>query len=522
MVKASLGRVAIVAMASMLGAQAHAQTPEETARAAETAAETAAALPAAPAAPTAADATSDQAVREQLAALAEPGGLTADAAASAAIDTAPSMRSAEAAVVAAEAGARAAWQNLFPRLELSARYTRLSPVTQPDFGSIGLSPEDAAMARILVDGVDDPEANLLWTSLINSFSSTDGGFSFPVILNQYAFRATASYPVSDLFFTILPGYRAAETATEARRAQTRVEHQQIGNRAREAYYALARARGGMTVAQKAVEQSEAHLRQVEILVEAGAAAPVERLRLQAQVAQARLQVANAQAGVALSEHALRSLMHDESNGHIAIGEDFSVPPPEVEGDLSALTDRALRQRPEMLALEALVEARERALRVDLGRRYPQLLVQANVDVANPNQRIIPQRERFDTTWDLSVILRWSPNEFGQARQRVEQARAELLQVRADIDALRDGIRLEVAQHAAQLEAARVAYEASVVALRAAHEAYRVRRSQLEAGAAVTSDVIDADADLTRARLGVVDAAIQLRLTHRRLLNALGE
>ncbi|MCB9599570.1 MAG: TolC family protein [Sandaracinus sp.] len=163
-----------------------------------------------------------------------------------------------------------------------------------------------------------------------------------------------------------------------------------------------------------------------------------------------------------------------------------------------------------------VRAREAGIRAELGRQYPQLAVQGNVDVANPNNRIIPQQEEFRTTWDISVVLRWSPNEFGQARQRVEQARAQILALESDMAALEDAVRLEVAQAHEELRASLLAFEAAVVGLAAADESYRVRREQLEAGAAVTADVIDAESELTRARLDVVDAGIAVRLAKVRL------
>ena len=88
-----------------------------------------------------------------------------------------------------------------------ASYTRLSSISQPDFGGALLTPEQAAAAQPTIDGLTDPGAQALWTNLFDGLSSSEG-FSFPVLLNQYALRASLTYPVSDLFFSILPGYRA--------------------------------------------------------------------------------------------------------------------------------------------------------------------------------------------------------------------------------------------------------------------------------------------------------------------------
>ncbi len=466
-------------------------------------------------------ASSEPDARAELASLATPGGLTAADAASRAVASAPSMERARLAVRAAEAGARQAWQGFFPQLEVSARYTRLSRITQPSFGGVGFDDEQLAMARAAVAGVDDPEARALWGSLLDVFGSSSS-FSFPVLLNQYALRASATLPVSDYLLTVLPAYRAANLAAEAQRLQVAVEERTIALRAREAFYELARARGGLGVAEKALEQVRAHRVRVEALVEAGAAARVELLRVRAQEARARVAVAQARGGVAIAERALRLLMHAPSDEPIVLGEDFSTGPAPLAGSLEELTARGLRDRPELAAMERMVEARERSIQAELGRQYPQLLLQANYDLANPNNRIIPQQQEFRGTWDVSVLLRFSPNEMGAARQRAEQARAALLEVRAQMESVRDAVRLEVARAYEELQAARLALQAAEVGLSAAQESYRVRFSELEAGAAVSSDLVDAEAELTQARLQLLNAAIGVRLARARLGQAIGE
>jgi len=458
-------------------------------------------------------------MREQVAALTQPGGLTADAAAAKAVATAPSMDRASAAVAAAEAGARQAWQGFFPQLEVSARYTRLSPITQPSFGGALITPDQANASRMLAAGVDDPEARLLWTNLIDTFSSTEG-FEFPVILNQYGIRATATLPVSDLFLTILPGYRAAQAVVDVSQAQVTSEQAQIAYRAREAYYQLARARGAAVVARKSVEQAEANQQRIATLVQAGAAAQVDLLQINAGLARARVAVAQAESGSRIAERALQLLMHEDAP--IVLGEDLASEPEAPQSTVDSMTEQALRDRPEIDALRRLVEARERSIRATLGRQWPQLFVQGNVDVANPNQRIIPQQQEFNTTWDVSVVLRWSPNEMGTARAQAAEARAQLEQARQDIATLTDAVRLEVSEAHSSLEAAHLAFEAAQVGLVAAEAEHQVRMAQLEAGAAVTSDVLDAETSVTRARLQLIDAAIELRLTRARLNRAVGE
>ncbi len=455
----------------------------------------------------------------RMAELSDPDGLSADDAAARAIATAPSLERAQVAVVIAEAGAQQARLGLFPNLEVSGRYTRLSPVTNPDFG-VDLGGTDPAATQALVDALSDPASQLLWGGLVEGLSGD--GFAFPVLLNSYALRASVSYPVSDLFFTIRPSYQAALQAARAQEAQLAVERRTVALQAREAYYEVARARATKLIADKALVQAEAQRDQLAVLVRGGTAARVDLLQLEARVAQAQVGVVRARGGVVLAERALQVALHAERDAPVSIGEDFTAVPEPPAGDVPSYIERAMSARAEVLALQALEEAREEAVRADLGRRYPQLLFQGGLDVANPNQRIVPQRQRFDATWDLSVVLRWSPNEFADARQRVLQARARIEEVRADRRRLEDAVRLEVEQAFETYRAARETLAASTASVRAAEETYRVRRDQLRAGSVVTTDLLDAETALLRARLEGADAAIGLRLALTRLRYAMGD
>lgn len=448
-----------------------------------------------------------------------PGGLTADAAAQRAIASAPSVERAEAAAAVAEAGAARAWLSVYPRVDLTARYTRLSEVSSGGFGSTDPALIELARARTAM--VMDPAARDVLSGLVEAQAGLSN-FSFDPVPNQFALRAEVSYPVSDLFLTILPAYRASQRFAEAQQLAVEAERQTVGQRARDTFYGYLRARGALAVAQSAVTQAESRRAQVAALVDAGTAARVELMRVDAQIARARVAVARAEAGVALSATALRTLLHLPPEAPIELGEALDTPVDAPAANVSELVALARRNRIELRALRAVVDARGLARDARSGARWPHLAVAAGVDLANPNSRVFPQQQEWDATWDASVVLRWSPNDAFSTDRDVAVADAELAQARADVAALEDGVRLEVTQALADFQSAAAAYEAATVGLVAAEESYRVRTEQLDAGVAVTSDLIDAEADLTRARLDILDASIDLRLSRARLRRAVGE
>ncbi len=418
---------------------------------------------------------------DQLKALYVPGGMTSDQAAARAIEVGPTVQQAEAAVAIAEAGARQARASMFPDLDLSYRYTRLSDIT--------LDPTIAGL--------------------------------FTVLLNQQQLTATATLPVTDIFLTILPSYRSARSAVRAAEYQVSAQQYNTALRARETYYEHLRALGSRIVARQAVEQAEAHHQQVEALVNAGAAARVELYRVDAAVARARVSLAQAELGVRTTNTALRALLNLEEATEIQIGEDLEHVPEPIPGGEEELLARALRDRVEVRSLDALAESKRREIVARRNGALPQLAVQGNLIDANPNQRTLLLRQEWRSSWDLSVIARWSPNEAAIATHRMRAAQAELRRIEADKEQLSDAVRVEVAQAFHGYTAARAQLEAATAGVEAAEESYRVRFAQLRAGAAVSSDLLDAQTDVNIARLELVNATTAVRLARARLIHAVG-
>ncbi len=448
----------------------------------------------------------------------EGRGMTADDAARLAIESAPGVDRARAAQRQASAGAFRAMVGFIPQLSMSFRYTRLSEIQN---GSLTTGPTiDPDTIPAIVAGVDDPDARFLWEQSLTAQAAL-ANFRFPVVLNQFAFNASLSYPVTDAFLQILPAYESARSREEAARLQVSVQQREVGLNGREAFYQYARARGALAVAQSSLTQAESRHTQVQAFVQAGTAAPVDELRVRAQVAAARVAVVRAEAGVRVAGTALGTLLHLEPGTEVAVGEDLLGPLTPVQGSVDELVSRAMTQRDDLRAVRRIIEAAGHAVDAAEGSRYPHLIVQGNLDVANPNNRIFPQTEEFRETWDVSAVVQWSPHDLLNGEAQAEEARAQRDSAREDLRQLQDGIRLQVTDAATTHLAAITALEAARLGVEAADESYRVTMERYNAGAATISDTIDASAEQVRAQLDLVNAAIDARIAHARLRRALG-
>ncbi len=223
----------------------------------------------------------------------------------------------------------------------------------------------------------------------------------------------------------------------------------------------------------------------------------------------------------MAEAQLRQRLHMPGEGALTLGESLDESPA-LPTNLAGLIDRAWRDRPEIASLERQSGALDANLRAARAGVWPSLAGVFNVDIANPNQRFIPNTPDFNTTWDASLQLSWSPTGAlvaGQQAARVEHQQAAL---RASLQQMREGFEMEVRAAYIGAQTAAAAAEAARRQIVASEESYRVRRERFLIGSAISSDLTDAETDLLRARFAVVNAAVDLREALARLRRAVGE
>lgn len=404
------------------------------------------------------------------------GGLTAAQAAARARRVSPAVaaRREEVAIAASELSSTRL--EFLPRTTLSARYTRLSPTG------------DTA-----IDGLP------VMVSLPGPLE------------DQWWFGVQAAVPLSDYALRYRHAVSARRHAANAAGHLGEVERRRAAAGARRAYYEWARARLAIIVAEKSLAQAVEHRVMAERRLAASTVTRADLLLAEARVAQSEQLVVRARAGAGVAEKQLRIAIGEPDGGRrLAIGEDVLAElPPVATGD--ALVAGALGARPELGALGENLDAIAGQDRLERAGLLPRLDLVGNFAYADPHPRAFPQEDEFSSAWDVSAVLSWSLD--GAARAR--QARAGLAARRRQVDAERrqviDGVALEVTAAAARVTEAEHAITAGKRALAAAEEAYRVRQRLYEVGSASSTELGDAETEVTRARFGLIDAHIDLRI-----------
>jgi outer membrane protein TolC len=427
------------------------------------------------------------------------GGLTADEVVAGALQTSPRLKS-------AGLQANKAAQNHFraklafsPRIDLAAQYKRLSPLTLPPFP--------------LLFPVDPSNPNGELTILSNSF---------PQVLDQYGVTGSLMLPITEIFLVVLPTYKGAKRAKDVAAHQEEAVKLQVSYEARVAFYEYLRTRGRILVVQDAERLISSHVHDLEGLVKAGVATQTDLLRAQSELANTQAQLVELAGMGEVAVLQLSQLVGSTIDPSKGVGEPLVGRETEPTPELGNVVSKAQAQRPELLALRTLIGARENFADARRGAQWPQLRGLGNVYYANPNPRVFPQQQEWNTTWDVGVALTWSPNDYALARTQSSDADVDIAMVREDLRAMEDGVILESAAAVSSHRAAREKVAANIMSVDAARRRYDDQRALMLAGAATPNDVLEAENLLRRAELLWIDAFIHVRMAHAALLKAQGE
>jgi outer membrane protein TolC len=442
-----------------------------------------------PPAPPAVQPTDDLAAFEkELDVLLASGGLTSNQAAARAPAASPSVRKAAAQIDIAVAQAETAELVRVPRVAASATYTRLSHI--------------------------DP--------LVFAIPGAPSSPSFTFAENSYATQAQVGIALSDYLVRYPKLIAAARLGIEAAQTSKRANELGAGQDARLAYYEWVRSKLQVLIANRQLVQVRATLGQVRAIAEAGRLSNADLMRVESQEAQAEQVLDQLKYLAELREEQLRLFIGASPGEPLAIGEDIrkDVAPPSAQG-LDQLLSTAKQQRLEFRALDVGIRAKEKQRESEKANQYPKLSAFATADYARPNQRVFPQVDEFRLTWQAGLQLSWTLNDNLVSRATDRRLSAEERELRADRENLERGTRLAVlaAQQAVQLAERSLA--TSQKGLAAAQESYRVRHELLNAQRGTAVELVDAETELTRARITALNARIDLRVALTQLAHALG-
>jgi outer membrane protein TolC len=244
------------------------------------------------------------------------------------------------------------------------------------------------------------------------------------------------------------------------------------------------------------------------------------LAVQARRSEIRLQQLDAADAVRVARLTLNYRMGVPLDTQIEPTGTVTVQP--LADSLSTLTARALQQQPELRALDATVQALDASVGVAQSGWLPDVRLQGTYTYARPNPFIVPQENEFAGTWEVGVALSMDLWNWGRTGAQVDQAQAERRRAEAERADLRQAVRLDVTRQVLAVRRAIEAVQVTEQGRQEAKAAYQNLQAQFQQGAALTAELLAAEATFRRAELRHAEARADYAIARAALRRALGD
>ncbi len=339
-------------------------------------------------------------------------------------------------------------------------------------------------------------------------SDSFGSFGF------YNLGITANYTLYD-FGQVRGRYRSAEASLAAQKEDERTTGYQVLFTVRTAFFMARAARELVGVARDTLSNQQKHLDQTQGFVEVGTQAAIALAQAKTAVANAQVQLINAENGYETAKAQLNQAMGVEGPTDYDVADDSEPPVPGEEAGVDALFDEALKARPEIAAMADQVRAAELTVEAQKGAALPSLGVSTGATDAGA--------QVGGLIWNLSAALQVSVPIFtgGLVRSQVAEGQANLAAARSQLAVERLAVRLEVDQARLGVRAAKAALQASGDALENAAEQLLLAEGRYETGVGSIIELGDAQVAKTTAAQQKVGAEYTLAQARAQLVKALG-
>ncbi len=326
-------------------------------------------------------------------------------------------------------------------------------------------------------------------------------------------------------------YDAARWGTRSSEQDAERITQEVVLNVKQAFYALLQAVKLVEVAQKTVEQTESHLSQAQAFFRAGSKPRFDVTRVEVEVNNAKMGLINTKNGVRVRTIALNNAMGVDPGRETRISDVFP-PIPILPSQEQAQAD-ALRNRPEYRKAETDIEAAKARVRAEESNYLPTLSANGaynwshGTTETNFGGQSLPGftgqsiQSDIQDSWNAGIMLSVPLFQGGMTRGRVSEARANLLALEAQREAIRQSILMEVGQTLADIENASARVEVMESTVKSAQESLELAQGRYEAGIGPYIEVIDAQLASVHAETDRIQALYDYHLAIARLLKAVG-
>lgn len=337
--------------------------------------------------------------------------------------------------------------------------------------------------------------------------------------NNYQWRGTVKQPVFT-GFALLSSYELARLGLDQSEMEVQLEKLDLALNVKIAYFSILQADKALEVTDKAAEALESHAQVARNFYEVGMIPVNDLLESEVELGNAKHDLVKAKNASRLARCAFNTVLARPVNAPVEL-EDILVHTP-VRGDFDDYLRKAFENRPEMRLLDINILKSDQEVRLAKSKYYPEVAIQYDYIKEGDTPDVSGGEFQWADRWEAMAVCSWTFWEWGKTHYTVQEKislKKELTKIRTDLEYR---IKLEVSEALLDLGAAEKNIPTTKKAVEQGEENLRVSEERYRAQVSTSTEVLDGQRYLTRARRNYYNALYEHHLARARLLRAIGE
>jgi len=333
--------------------------------------------------------------------------------------------------------------------------------------------------------------------------------------NLYSFSLMLKQPV----FTgglLTASYQQAVENVKLASHQYQAEKERILLEVEKTYFAVLKAQKAAEVTRELKKQAEEHRRVANSLFQQGMVTKLDILKTDVFLAQVNSAMVETDNAIRIARSSLAQLLNQSLSQELEIQDILEADYPELP--LSHWQNLARDNRPELKVFNSLRQIAEKGVTLAKSNYYPQIGLVWAFTEEKGNQT---SPDHWRPSWNLVLAVNLDIWNWHATRDKVQRAQSELSQVQNRYLSSVSSIELEVKTAYLNWQAARERIKLAKSSLAEAEENLRLTNLAYKEGVATTTDVLDAQVALAKARESYYLACYDYQVGYRQLRRAAG-
>ncbi|MEN6317154.1 MAG: TolC family protein [Syntrophaceae bacterium] len=397
------------------------------------------------------------------------------------------INSAKEGVKGAEAQKQEAFTGFLPKFNTSYSYTRLNE--QPT-STVTLPSLPSSSPFTMPVGTQD---NYTWAFEAKQPLFAGGG----IVANYHASRLGVDIAAAD------------ETAV----LQNTIQDVKI------AYFTILKTEKFLDVAKQSVEQLEAHRNMAQDFFNVGVIPRNDLLRAEVELANSRQNLLRAENSVEMAKAKFNTVLRRDVNTPTEVVDILQLKP--LTKSLSECQKLAMENRPEIKSYTLKVEQSQKIVNQTKSEYYPTINAVGHYERFGDTPGVSGTLYKDRENWYVMGVASWNFWEWGRTKNRVDASRSRENQAAYALDNIKDQVTLEVKNEWLTLNEKQKQVAVAQKAIEQAEENYRISRERYREQVGTSTDVLDAETLLTRAKFDYFNALSEYNISIARLERAMG-